>query len=202
MPISAAQIVGKNVTFGVKLADDTPRCFNGVVSRFVAGDEDRKGRRNYRAEVVPWLWFLTRTSDCRIFQNKTVAGHHRADLQGPGLHRLSSSRLKGSHPKREYCVQYRETDFNFVSRLMEEEGIFYFFKHEDGKHTLVLADQKGAYADCKESEVDYPRDAGSRAVKDHITRWEHRYEFRTGSGPRPTTTSRIIPPAASLPRPS
>ena len=53
-------------------------------------------------------------------------------------------------------MQYRETDFNFVSRLMEEEGIFYFFKHEDGKHTLVLADQKGAYTDCKESEVDYP----------------------------------------------
>ena len=77
-------------------------------------------------------------------------------------------------------MQYRETDFNFVSRLMEEEGIFYFFKHEQGKHTLVLADQKSAYVDCPEKQVDYPRDPGSRAIEDHLTHWEHRYEFRTG----------------------
>lgn len=178
--ISAAQIVGKNVTFGVKLADDSPRPFNGVVMRFVAGDEDRKGRRNYRAEVVPWLWFLTRTSDCRIFQKKTAVEIIEQIFKDLGFSDFEKSEIKGQHPKREYCVQYRETDFNFVSRLMEEEGIFYFFKHADGKHTLVMADQKGAYTDCKESEVEYPRDAGSRAVKDHITHWEHRYEFRTG----------------------
>jgi len=88
--------------------------------------------------------------------------------------------VKGSHPQRDYCVQYRETDFNFVSRLMEEEGIFYFFKHQDSKHMLVLADQKGACVDCQESEVEYPREAGTRAIKDHITHWEHHYEFRTG----------------------
>ena len=71
-PITADQIVGKNVTFDVKMADGTPRHFNGFVSRFYAGDEDRKGRRNYRAEVVPWLWFLTLTADCRIFQNNSA----------------------------------------------------------------------------------------------------------------------------------
>ena len=70
--VAAADIVGKNVTFSVSLPDDSFRHFNGFVSRFAAGDEDQQGRRNYRAEVVPWLWFLTRTADCRIFQNKTV----------------------------------------------------------------------------------------------------------------------------------
>ena len=70
--IKNSDIVGQNVTFRVRQADDSYRPFNGFVSRFVAGDEDREGRRAYRAMVVPWLWFLTRTSDCRIFQNKTV----------------------------------------------------------------------------------------------------------------------------------
>jgi type VI secretion system secreted protein VgrG len=177
--ISAAQIVGKNVTFGVKLPDDTPRFFNGIVSCFSAGDEDRQGRRNYWAEVVPWLWFLTRTSDCRIFQTKTAAEIIQQIFQDLGFNDYKLQ-LQGSPPQREYCVQYRETDFNFVSRLMEEEGIFYFFRHEDGKHTLEMANQKNAYTDCQESEVDYPRDVGTRAVKDHITSWEHRYEFRTG----------------------
>ncbi len=178
--VQPAQIVGKGVTFGVKLADGTPRYFNGVVSRFFAADEDQRGRRNYRAEVVPWLWFLTRTSDCRIFQNKTVPEIVEQIFKDLGFSDYEKSQIKGQHPKRTYCVQYRETDFDFVSRLMEEEGIFYFFKHQDGKHTLALADQKGAYTDCKESEVDYPRDAGARAVTDHVTRWEHRYEFRSG----------------------
>ncbi len=177
--IQPAQIVGKSVSFGVKLPDGTPRWFNGMVSRFLAGDEDQRGRRNYRAEVVPWLWFLTRTSDCRIFQNKSAPDIIQQIFKDLGFSDFKLQ-LQGQHPQRTYCVQYRETDFNFVSRLMEDEGIFYFFQHEEGKHTLVLADQKTAYTDCKQSEVDYPRDAGTRAVSDHITRWEHRYEFRSG----------------------
>jgi type VI secretion system secreted protein VgrG len=177
--VDAAQIVGKNVTFSVAMADDSPRYFNGFVSRFYAGDEDLEHRRNYRAEVVPWLWFLTRTSDCRIFQSKSAPDIIQQIFKDLGFSDFKLQ-LSGKHPQRDYCVQYRETDFNFVSRLMEEEGIFYFFKHEKGKHTLVLADQKSGYFDCPENQVDYPRDPGSRAKEDHITRWEHCYEFRTG----------------------
>jgi type VI secretion system secreted protein VgrG len=177
--VDAAQIVGKNVTFSVAMADDSPRYFNGFVSRFYAGDEDLKGRRNYRAEVVPWLWFLTRTSDCRIFQSKSAPDIIQQIFKDLGFSDFKLQ-LSGKHPQRDYCVQYRETDFNFVSRLMEEEGIFFFFKHENGKHTLVLADQKSGYFDCPENQVDYPRDPGGRAMEDHITRWQHCYEFRTG----------------------
>ncbi len=178
--ISASQIVGKNVTLSIELADGSFRHFNGFVSRFYAGDEDREGRRGYRAEVVPWLWFLTRTTDCRIFQDKTAQEIIEQIFGDLGFSDYDVAQIKGQHPKREYCVQYGETDFAFVSRLMEQEGIFYFFRHEDGKHTLVLADQKGAYQDCDESEVDYPRDVGTRAVTDHVKSWEHRYEFRSG----------------------
>jgi type VI secretion system secreted protein VgrG len=177
--VDAKQIVGKNVTFSVLMADDSPRHFNGFVSRFYAGDQDLQGRRSYRAEVVPWLWFLTRTSDCRIFQSKSAPDIIQQIFKDLGFSDFKLQ-LSGQHPKRDYCVQYRETDFNFVSRLMEEEGIYYFFKHEEGKHTLVLADAKSGYFDCPENQVDYPRDPGSRAKEDHITRWEHCYEFRSG----------------------
>jgi type VI secretion system secreted protein VgrG len=178
--IAASEIVGKGVTLSIELADGSMRHFHGFVKRFCAGDEDREGRRNYRAEVVPWLWFLTRTTDCRIFQEKTATEIIEQVFQDLGFSDYDISQIQGNHPKRNYCVQYRETDFAFVSRLMEEEGIFYFFRHEDGKHKMILADQKGAYETCAESQVDHPIDTGTRAVKDHITDWQHRYEFRTG----------------------
>src|SRR5262249_30975978 len=82
-----------------------------------------------------------------------------------------------SYPTLEYCVQYRETDFNFVSRLMEEHGIFYFFRHEKGKHTLVLADRKFAHKDCPEKDVEFFTGPPKSGV---LTSWEHGYEFRSG----------------------
>jgi type VI secretion system secreted protein VgrG len=178
--IAAKDLVGKNVTFSVDRADGSVRHFNGFVSRFSAGDEDDEGRRNYRARVVPWLWFLTRTSDCRIFQKKKIPDIVEQIFGDLGFSDFDKSKIKGSHPQWEYCVQYRETDFAFVSRLLEQEGIYFFFKHEQGKHTLVLADQKTGYEKCAESEVDFPRDFGTAAVVDHLTSWEHAYEFRTG----------------------
>ena len=148
------------------------------MSRFSAGDESH-GQRGYAAEVVPWLWFLTQTANCRIFQKKTVKDIIEKVFKDRGFTDFEME-LKGSHKTWEYCVQYRETDFNFVSRLMEQEGIFYYFRHTADKHLLVLADQKGAYKDCVEKEVDFPTDYSGIAVKDHITSWEHRWEFRPG----------------------
>jgi len=176
--IPAKKIVGKSVTFRINLADGTPRCFNGVVSRFSAGDRET-GLRHYHAEVVPWLWLLTRTTDCRIFQNKSVPDIVEQIFKDLGFSDYSLQ-LKGTHKPREYCVQYRETDFNFVSRLMEEEGIFYFFQHAHGKHTLVLADHPGAYKDLPEKEVEYAYSYGTLAGPDRLTSWEHQYEFISG----------------------
>ena len=177
--IEASEIVGRNVTFSVLLPDDSRRFFSGIVSHFMAGEMGREQRRRYRAEVVPWFWFLTRTADCRIFQNKTVPEIIEQVLGDLGFSDYQLQ-IQLDHKNWEYCVQYRETDFNFLSRLMEQEGIFYFFKHEEGKHTLVMADHKGAYFDCPEGEVDLPADVSGVAVTDHLTEWEHHYEFRPG----------------------
>src|SRR5690606_10913974 len=122
--ISPKDIVGKAVTFSILRLDEEPRPFHGFVRRFVvAGKSDRLSR--YRAEVVPWLWFLTRTSDCRIFQEMNALEIVEKIFQEHGFIDFEV-KVKGSLPKWEYCVQYRESDFNFVSRILEECGIFYF----------------------------------------------------------------------------
>ena len=94
--------------------------------------------------VRSWLWFLTRTTDCRIFQEKTVPDIIKEVFQDHSM-AVFDDGLTGTYAQREYCVQYRETDFNFVSRLMEEEGIYYYFEHSDGKHTLKLVDSDSGH---------------------------------------------------------
>ena len=141
---------------------------------------DPRGMRGYRIEVVPWLWFLTRTADCRIFQQKSVPEIIKAvfALYGFSDFRL---RLKGNYAPRDYCVQYRETAFHFVSRLMEDEGIFYFFEYEEKKHTLVIADEKSAFAEIPESPVPFHSGA---PISNRVTGWEHGYEYRSGKWAR------------------
>jgi type VI secretion system secreted protein VgrG len=174
--IKAKDIVGKPVSWSIESVHSAPRYFSGVVSRFVAGGPRMRTQRLYKAEVVPWLWFLSRTVNCRIFQNKSVPEIIEKVFKDLGFASYQF-KLTGTYNKRDYCVQYRETAFNFVSRLMEYEGIFYFFQHEQGKHTLVLGDSKSAFEDCAENEVEYQD--GTQAAN-HVSAWEHRYEFRTG----------------------
>jgi type VI secretion system secreted protein VgrG len=177
--IDAKKIVGKNVTFSVEFADGTPRYFNGFVSRFAyCGRNDRLSV--YRAQVVPWLWFLTRKSDCRIFQDKSVPDIIKQIFSDAGFTDFETSDIGGSHQPWDYCVQYRETSFNFISRLMEHEGIFYYFRHEQGKHALVLGDQASAYKDCVDKDVQFASNLSSPESTDQLTHWEHQYEFRTG----------------------
>ena len=190
--IAAKNIVGKPVTWSVTRFDQNPRYFSGIVSRFVAGALNRRKLRTYRAEVVPWPWLLTRTTDCRIFQNLNTPDIITKIFSDFGFSDYKLE-LKGSFPKREYCVQYRETAFNFISRLMEHEGIFYFFRHEDGKHTMVLANATSSYADCPESQVEYS--PGSLAPN-HVQSWEHHYEFRSGKWSR--TDYNFETPSTSL----
>src|SRR5206468_2467670 len=111
-------IVGKNVTIRVNQPDHTDRFFNGIVSRFSQSGSDATFT-SYHAEVVPWLWLLTRTADCKIFQKMTAPDIIQAVFSTYGLSNFRNS-LRGTYPVLEYCVQYRETDFNFVCRLMEE----------------------------------------------------------------------------------
>src|SRR5262245_58807306 len=175
--IAAKDIVGKAVTWSVRQHDQKPRFFSGIVRRFAAGGRTVQKLRSYRAEVVPALWLLSRSADCRIFQDKRIPEILEDTFGRLGPKPVETAEVKGPHHKWEYCVQYRETALNFVSRLMEQAGIYYYFRHEDGKHTLVLADHKGAYKDCGKKEIFYRPDA---LEPNHLTAWEHSYEFRSG----------------------
>ncbi|KFA90557.1 type VI secretion system Vgr family protein [Archangium violaceum] len=132
-------LLGQNALLAVHLGEDGERYFHGVVSRVTrweAGGSEERLR--YRATIVPRWWTLKHTRNSRIFQEKTVPDIVH-EVLGDALveHRLE---LNGSYATRTYCVQYRESDFDFVSRLLEEEGIFYYFEHTEDAHTLVLAD--------------------------------------------------------------
>ena len=180
--IGAADIVGQNVTFSVLRADGSPRFFNGFVSRFTAGDFDDLGRRSYRAEVVPWLWFLTRTTDSRIFQNRTVPEIISLVARELGFGDLRSD-LTATYRRNDCIVQYRESDFNFVSRLMEQVGISYYFVHEAGKHTLVLTDSLAGIDASPGCEIlPYVPLVSSPAApfQSSILSWEHRYRYTSG----------------------
>ena len=136
--ISFEDLLGQKVTVRLELPHDKNRYFNGFVSRF-SQTGTLGNYALYHATVHPWLWFLTRNADCRIFQDKTVPDIIKQVFRDHGFTDFEEA-LSGSYRTWEYCVQYRETDFNFVSRLMEQEGIYYYFKHDKTKHTLVLAD--------------------------------------------------------------
>ncbi len=141
--IDYKDIIGQNVTVAVDKGDKEPRCFNGFISRFAQTNYERR-LAEYRATMVPWLWFLSRSADCRIFQGLSVPEIITQVFKDHGFSDVRD-RLHETYKPRDYCVQYRESAFDFVSRLMEQEGIYYFFKHENGKHTLVLCDTAGSH---------------------------------------------------------
>jgi type VI secretion system secreted protein VgrG len=177
--ISFDRIVGQRVSISIAQAGGDKRYLNGFVSRF---SQTGSGARfiHYRAEVVPWLWFLTRTAACRIFQNMTVPDIVSKVFKDFGFNDFKNS-LQGTYDQWDYCVQYRETAFNFISRLMEQEGIFYFFEHEKDKHTLVLADRPSAHKPCPgqpKGRLDYT--AGTLLKEDVIHDWHLEQELRTG----------------------
>lgn len=171
--IAFQDVVGRPATVRILKEDDSVvRHINGVVSQFSQGGKEA-GFTRYRARLVPWLWLLTRTVDCRIFQNKTVPEIVEQVFQELGFrdYRLL---LSNDYRPRTYCVQYQESDFNFVSRLLEAEGICYFFQHQADKHTLLLADAPGLLEPCPgQSSFPYAPVGGPHsgdAVSDWV--WE------------------------------
>ena len=177
--VSFDQVVGQRVSISITQASDDKRHINGFVSRFSQIGADERFTE-YHAEVVPWLWFLTRTAACRIFQNMTVPDIVSKIFKDLGFNDFKNS-LQGTYDPWTYCVQYRETAFNFVSRLMEQEGIFYFFEHEKDKHTLVLGDRPSVHKPCPaqpKSRLDYTE--GALLKEDVIQGWHLEQELRPG----------------------
>ena len=176
--LSDTAIVGKQVSFRVNDSSNSPRWFSGYVSRFSwMGRDDVLTR--WQVEVVPSLWFASLTSDCKIFQQKSVPDIVEAVL-GDTSEITLSKKISGSHSPWDYCVQYRETDFAFVSRLMEHDGIGYHFEHAQGSLKMVVSDANTAFTDCKEAEVETSQGFASPATAGVITSWRHEYAYRPG----------------------
>lgn len=176
------KLIGKDVTFTMlKRDNETERYFNGYISHFTQLPSEGRFYR-YQAEIVPWLWFLTRTSDCRLFQNKTVVDIVQEIFHDYGFSDFKIDKLQGTYTPWELCTQYRETAYNFVARILEQEGIFYYFHHENGKHTLILGDKPASHLVCDNPTLVY--DQGTRPdwdrEEDTVCAWNSGHNFRPG----------------------
>ena len=182
--INLDDVVGKAVTVSLLLPNDDRRYFNGVVGRMAQGHRDARFD-HYRAEVYPWFWLLSHKANCRIFQDKSVPEIVKKifdDAQSwyPQLS-VRDTTSADKHIKLDYCVQYRETDFSFVSRLLEQDGIFYFFEHDQNTHTMVLADANSVVKTCPiKSTFLYWPEGGYGEREEVITSWEMEQQVRPG----------------------
>ncbi len=142
--VKHADFVGEKIAVTVKDQSEEKIYFSGsCVSVEEIGEY--QGKRLFSAEIRPWLWFLTLTRNNRIFQNKTADAIIMEVLEEHGFTALVEKKISGSYLTREYCVQYRESDYDFICRLMEEEGMYYFFVQNGDSEKLVLADEISAH---------------------------------------------------------
>ena len=177
--VDFSKLVGKEITLKIatpgKGNDPDWRYIDGICAAFSQGDRNDRFTR-FSAEVVPKVWLLTQQSQSRIFQLKSVPDILKAVLTGFDC----DWKLQGHYEPREYCVQYRETDFDFASRLMEEEGIYYFFNHSSSGHKMVLSDSPQGHADVPGlTTVRYGMVEGGLRLADHVFGWRKIQSLRT-----------------------
>ncbi len=150
-------LIGTSATVKIVVGSET-RSFNGIIGEFRQDDTpftDLNEWNVYRAKVYPKLWLLNFSGQCRIFQNESTLDIIKKVLEENQI-KISDQVQSAGQDKREFCVQYNETDLNFISRLMEEEGIYYYFQQDEEGHTLVLADTPDGHETCSNaSSVDF-----------------------------------------------
>src|SRR6266496_517093 len=171
------KLLGQKITVALKLPNDKERYFSGFCNRVSQGGRTEGDIfTSYSMEIVPKFWFLTKRSQSRIFQHVTVP-----DILKKVLANLDVDfEIQGTFQPRDYCVQYRESDFNFASRLMEEEGIYYFFKHSEGGHKMVLANVPKSHMPVPGKDtITFEKVVGT-TVKERIFAWEKAQELRSG----------------------
>jgi uncharacterized protein involved in type VI secretion and phage assembly len=184
--IKAEEMIGKTAVLIIENGPETRRIC-GILSRFwwIA---EVGGNTVFYADLVPAVWLLTQRFDCRIFQNKSVPEIVGEVIKEAGItsNHLDTKLLRTTYPVREYRVQYRESDYNFIARLMEEEGIYFYFEHQydeqshTGHHTLVMVDAPSCHkAIDGKPEVAFHEPTGE--VQDE----EHVYEYHFGHQARP-----------------
>lgn len=172
--------IGQHCSLAILNYSGQERVFDGILVEAQHLGK-REGQYVYRLVLKPWLWLLSRTTNCRPFSNMSVPDIIKQVFGDAGFSDFDF-KLQESYPTLEYCVQYRETDLAFVSRLMEQNGIYYFHRHEHGKHTAVFADTKSSHEPIPglETILYVPIVEGSRPNQDHLYRVHMQRRFRTG----------------------
>ena len=174
--IAFDQLLGQKISVRLTLPDEKKRYFSGLCQRVSQGAKDFDFTA-YRMEIVPEFWLLTKVAQSRIFQQIAVPDILKKVLQGLNV----AYQLQGTYQQRDYCVQYRESNFNFASRLMEEEGIFYFFKHDENGHQMVVADNSSSHPDMPfKNRLIFDTMEGGVRDEDRIYGWEKTQELRSG----------------------
>lgn len=174
--LSFKEILGKNVTVCLE-TQETNRYFNGIVTGFKQ-KENLDGNAVYTATIGPWLWLLSLSQHCRIYQQKTYPEIIKSVFAEMGFADYED-KLTAKYTQQEYVVQYNETDLNFVARIMQQEGMFYFFKHTNGKHTLIMQDDT-ASADYLGDVPYLELKSQSRHIDaEGITVWENHRQLKT-----------------------
>ncbi|MCF3592868.1 type VI secretion system tip protein VgrG [Rhodobacteraceae bacterium LMO-12] len=202
--IASDKLLGEAMSITIKRSqsvDEAPRFFHGIVDQFSYRGNESGGRFQYRLILRPSFWFLSKTMDNRIFQRMSVPDIVSQVLDDAGMsdYRLE---LSGSYPEREYCVQYGESNLDFVQRLLEHEGIFYYFEFDDGAHTMVICDKLDSLKDapaCEELKFEQSSQqrTGEQDIISRIERidtaspakWVHTdYDFEKPSADLMTTS--------------
>jgi len=173
--INPADIIGNPVT--VTIHENPERQFYGFINNVTLSESTDLKLTNYKLKMVPSLWFLTQNNNYRIFQDQTTQQIITYILKETGFNEFNYKSTAASKP-REYCVQYNESDFNFISRLLEEDGIAYYFEHKDGNHTLNIVDEVIHFKSITNPDISY---SNKNKEKNQIRHWQHSYEFRKGN---------------------
>jgi len=178
--VDISRVLGQDMTLKLDMPDTGIRYFNGEVIQFKHTGFSG-GIYNYRATLRPSLWFLTRRANCRIFQEQTIPDIIKEILSEHSYVYVEHN-TSASYDTLDYCVQYRESDFNFISRLMEHAGIFYYFKHDDGKHTMVITDSGNDYQSVDGYSTIPYFPPGNKEVReqDHIFGWLTDHQVQSG----------------------
>ena len=179
-------LVGKSMTIRIQLTDNNTgtktgeRYITGLCERFAKGHQDDEFA-HYTAVIVPWFSFLNYATNCRIFQDKDVTQIIQQVVSEHGYGGQFKLDVSKNYTPRDYCVQYRETDFAFISRLLESEGIYYYFEHVNGNHTMVLADAPSCSKDLpKRSSFKYSPITGTEPTFDTILSWQAEERMHSG----------------------
>ncbi|WP_444940197.1 type VI secretion system Vgr family protein [Microbulbifer sp. ZKSA004] len=176
--ISQKDIVGKAVTVSVHHSE-TPRYINGYVTQLSLRDVNAEGVRSYSATIQPGLWFTSLGGSNRIFEKKSAKQILEEVLGEYSKVIKLSVKLNAEYITREYCVQFDESDFEFINRLMAEEGISYYFKHSNGQHELVLCDDSQDFYDCESEQIEYDG-SGSHPTKNTVSSWQRNFNYHGG----------------------